>query len=187
MCLADAIVDLQNTLKANPPASVDSPSLVTPASDFTGTLQFLPLAAISSLSSESYGQRDLTLPHATFCNLFTACVAMVFQCLKWDAAHEAATLSLQQAETGRVLSDEIKVYLTWEMMRVVQVGQGQVSMVRINRFSLEFKAEWVGIWNQMATTLPPNLENSRAEYNKVEGYVQPLDAGDDKSEMESED
>jgi hypothetical protein len=77
-------------------------------------------------------------------------------------------------------------YLTQEMRRVVQVVQARVSLVRINRFTPEVEAEWVSTWNEMATMLPPGLEDSGAEYS-AEGYVQPLNADAGPSEMESEE
>jgi hypothetical protein len=185
-CFADPAVDSQKTLDADRPAPTNSPSLIDPASNFTGTLQLLPSVALSLLLSGSHGQRDLTSPHATFRNLFTARTAMQSQCLEWDAAHEAANLALQQAETGRRLAGEMESYLTQEMMRVVQVVQGQVSSVRIAQFSPDIEVEWAVAWNRMATTLPPNLEDSGAEYSE-EGYVQPLDANNADSAMESEE
>jgi hypothetical protein len=77
-------------------------------------------------------------------------------------------------------------YLTQEMMRVIQVVQGWVSSVRIEQFAPDIEAEWAAAWNRMATTLPPNLEESGAEYSE-EGYVQPMDANNPNSEMESKE
>jgi hypothetical protein len=183
---ADPTMDSQKTFDADRPAPTDSPSLIDPASNFTGTLQLLPSVALSSSSSGSHGHRNLTSPHATFRNLFTARMAMQSQCSELDAAHEAANMALQQAETGRRLASEMELYLTQEMMRVVQVVQGWVSTVRIEQFSPDIEAEWATTWNRMATMLPPNLENSGAEYSKG-GYVQPLDADDGHIKMESEE
>jgi hypothetical protein len=77
-------------------------------------------------------------------------------------------------------------YLTQEMRRVIQVVQARVSLVRVDPFTPEVEAEWVATWNEMATRLPPSLEDSGAEYS-AEGYVQPLDADGGPSEMESEE
>jgi hypothetical protein len=77
-------------------------------------------------------------------------------------------------------------YLTQEMRRVIQVVQARVSSVRVDPFTPEVEAEWVATWNEMATRLPLSLEDSGAEYS-AEGYVQPRDAGDAESEMESEE
>jgi hypothetical protein len=165
---------------------MDTPFLIDPASNFTSTLQPIPSLPITSLSLASYGQHDLTIPHIAFRNLFTACTAMVSQRMKWNTTHEVAMVALQQAESGRALVDEFEVYLMQEMRRVVQVVQGQVSLVRIEQFSPLIKAECAGVWNEMVASLLPNLENTGVEYSK-EGYVEPLDAGDAGSNMESEE
>jgi hypothetical protein len=183
---ADAAMDSLETLPANPPAPVDMPTLVDPASSFTGTLQLLPSLRLSVLSSDSPGQVDLTLPHAAFQNLFTARAAATSQHLEWNATHEAASLALQHTETGRRLAGEMESYLMQEMMRVIQVVQGRVSWVRIEQFAPDIEGEWAATWNQMAMTLPPNLEDSGAEYSE-EGYVQPLDADDADSVMKSKE
>jgi hypothetical protein len=162
-----------------------TPSLVDPAVNFTGTLQLLPSLPISALSSDSPGQVDLTRPHAAFRNLFTACAAATSQHLEWNAAHEVASLALQHAETGRRLAGEMEAYLTQEMRRVIQVVQARVSSVRVDLFTPEVEAEWVATWNEMATRLPPSLEDSGAEYS-AEGYVEALGSDDDESEMKSE-
>jgi hypothetical protein len=185
-CFANPAVDSQKTLDPDHPAPTDSPSLIDPASNFTGTLQLLPSVALLPSSSGSHDHRNLTSPHATFRNLFTARTAMQSQRSEWDAAHEAANLALQQAETGRRLAGEMESYLMQEMMRVVQGVQGWVSLVRIEQFSPDIEAEWAATGNRMATTLPPNLENSGAEYSE-EGYVQPMDANDPNSKMESKE
>jgi hypothetical protein len=89
-------------------------------------------------------------------------------------------------ETGRALTAETEQFLTQKMVRLLQAVQGQVSMVRINQYAPDVEAEWASAWNRMATTLPPNLENSGAEYGE-EGYVELLGSDDDKSRMESEE
>jgi hypothetical protein len=179
-------VDSRKTFDANRPAPTDSPSLIDPASSFTGTLQLLPSLRLPALSSASPGQGDLTVPHAAFRNIFTARAVATSQQRKWDAAHEVASLALQRAETGRRLAGDMESNLTQEMRRVVQVVQARVSSVQINRFTPEVEAEWVLTWNEMARMHPPILEDSGAEYSP-EGYVQPLDADDDPSKMESKE
>jgi hypothetical protein len=174
------------SIHADPSANPEDLLLVDPASGFSGTLQLLPSLPISAISSESYGQRDLAPPHAAFRNLYTARAAAICQREEWDAAHNAATLALQRAENGRALAGEMETYLTEEMKRVVQVVQARVPSVPVNRFTPEVEAEWASTWNEMATKLPPSLEDSGAEYG-AEGYVQPLDADDGPSEMESEE
>jgi hypothetical protein len=183
---ADPAVDSRKTFDADRPAPTDSPSLIDPASTFTGILQLLPSLRLSALSLASPGQGDLTVPHAAFCNLFMARAAATSQQREWNAAHEAASLALQRAETGRRLAGDMESYLTQEMRRVVQVVQVRVSSVQINWFTPEVEAEWVSTWNEMATRLPPSLEDSGAEYS-AEGYVQPLDANDGHSKMESKE
>jgi hypothetical protein len=183
---ADAATESLENLDTALPIPVAAPSLVDPALNFTGTLQLLPSLPISALSSDSPGQVDLARPHAAFRNLFTARAAATSQHLEWNAAHEAASLALQRAETGRRLAGEMEAYLTQEMRRVIQVVQARVPSVRVDQFTPEVEAEWVASWNEMATRLPPSLEDSGAEYS-AEGYVQLLDAGDAESEMESEE
>jgi hypothetical protein len=173
-------------MRANPPAPVEAPVLVDPASNFTGTLQLVPSLPIPSVFSQSGGQQDLTPPHAAFRTLYTARTAAIRQRAEWDTAHAAASLALQQAEAGREVAADTEHFLTREMVRLLQGVQGHIPMVRIERFTPDVEAEWAATWNSMATTLPPNLENSGAEYSEG-GYVQPLDAEDIESEMESEE
>jgi hypothetical protein len=66
--------------------------------------------------------------------------------LEWDAAHKVATLALKCTETGRAFAGEMENYLMQEMMRVVQVVQGQVSTVRINQFAPDIEADWTALW-----------------------------------------
>jgi hypothetical protein len=183
---ADAAVDSKATVPAAPPINPVDSLLVDPASDFTGTLQLVPSFHIPSVFSQSGNQRDVAPPHAAFRTLFTARAAAICQRDEWDAARDTATLALQQAETGRALAADTEQFLTREMVRLLQAVQGQVSIVRINQYAPEVEAEWASAWNRMATTLPPNLENSGAEYSE-EGYVEALGSDDDESEMESEE
>jgi hypothetical protein len=182
----DPTTDSQDTTRADPPAPVEAPVLVDPASNFTGSIQLVPSFPIPSVFSQSGGQQDLTPPHAAFRTLYTARTAAIRQRDEWDTAHAAASLALRQAEAGRELAAGTEHFLTREMVRLLQGVQGDIPMVRIDRFTLDVEAEWAATWNNMATTLPPNLEDSGAEYSEG-GYVQPLDAEDVESALESEE
>jgi hypothetical protein len=183
---ADATTDSKATVPAAPPINPVDPLLVDPASGFTGTLQLVPSFQIPSVFPQSGNQRDVAPPHAAFRTLFTARAAAIHQRGEWDATRDTAMLALQQAETGRALAADTEQFLTREMVRLLQAVQGQVSMVKIDQYAPDVEAEWASEWNRMATTLPPNLENSGPEYSE-EGYVEVLGSDNNESEMESKE